>query len=171
MRSVDAVNPAVSTTAPAPTAMPAGFTSTSRPLELSVPKMALGFVAHYPVDGRAVGAGLVELRKRARRHRETLPVQRTVAAACAVGGGDDGLVAPGWRHWRMPWMYLKPAGWARAPDENGRHGQRSGGRRKPAPPGSTTGRKGRDGIARGSSPAESALDSRAFRCGWDWQRA
>ena len=42
MRSVDAVNPAVSTTAPAPTVMPAGLTSTSRPLEPSEPKMALG---------------------------------------------------------------------------------------------------------------------------------
>ena len=37
MRSVEAVKAAVSTTAPAPTAMPAGLTSTSRPLELSVP--------------------------------------------------------------------------------------------------------------------------------------
>ena len=42
MRRVEAVKPAVSTTAPAPTAMPAGLTSTSRPLELSVPKMAEG---------------------------------------------------------------------------------------------------------------------------------
>ena len=42
MRRVDAVKPAVSTTAPAPTVMPAGLTSTSRPLEPSVPKMALG---------------------------------------------------------------------------------------------------------------------------------
>ena len=42
IRSVDAVNPAVSTTAPAPTVMPAGFTSTSLPLEPSVPKIALG---------------------------------------------------------------------------------------------------------------------------------
>ena len=42
MRSVDAVKPAVSTTAPAPTAMPAGFTTTNRPLELSVPKIAVG---------------------------------------------------------------------------------------------------------------------------------
>ena len=42
MRKVEAVKPAVSTTAPAPTAMPEGLTTTSRPLELSVPKMALG---------------------------------------------------------------------------------------------------------------------------------
>ena len=42
MRSVEAVKPAVSTTAPAPTVMPAGLTSTSRPLEPSVPKIALG---------------------------------------------------------------------------------------------------------------------------------
>ncbi len=44
MRRVDAVKPAVSTTAPAPTAMPAGLTSTSLPLELSVPKMADGLL-------------------------------------------------------------------------------------------------------------------------------
>src|SRR5689334_22005003 len=42
MGSVDAVKPAVSTTAPLPTAMPAGLTSTRRPLELSVPKIEEG---------------------------------------------------------------------------------------------------------------------------------
>ena len=42
MGSVEAVKAAVSTTAPAPTAIPAGFTSTSRPLERSVPKIAEG---------------------------------------------------------------------------------------------------------------------------------
>ena len=42
MRNVEAVKPALSTTAPAPTVIPAGFTSTSRPLEPSVPKIALG---------------------------------------------------------------------------------------------------------------------------------
>jgi hypothetical protein len=42
IRSVEAVKPAVSTTAPAPTVMPAGLTRTSFPLEPSVPKMALG---------------------------------------------------------------------------------------------------------------------------------
>ena len=42
--SVEAVNPAVSTSAPLPTAMPAGFTSTSRPFEPSVPKIEDGSV-------------------------------------------------------------------------------------------------------------------------------
>ena len=39
-----AVKPAVSTAAPAPTVMPAGLTSTKRPLELSVPKIADGLL-------------------------------------------------------------------------------------------------------------------------------
>ncbi len=44
IRSVEAVNPLVSTTAPAPTAIPAGLTSTSLPLDDSVPKICEGLL-------------------------------------------------------------------------------------------------------------------------------
>ena len=44
MPKVLAVKPAVSTTAPAPTAIPAGLTKTNLPLELRLPKIALGLL-------------------------------------------------------------------------------------------------------------------------------
>ena len=57
MRRVDAVKPAVSTTAPAPTAMPEGLTSTRRPLELRVPKMAEGLLPTTRLIDRLAASG------------------------------------------------------------------------------------------------------------------
>ena len=57
MRSADAVNPAVSMTAPAPTAMPDWLTSTRRPLDDRAPKIADGVLVTTRLIDRLLALG------------------------------------------------------------------------------------------------------------------
>ena len=57
MRNADAVNPAVSTTAPAPTVIPDGLTSTNLPLEDRLPKIAEGLLVTTRLIDRLAADG------------------------------------------------------------------------------------------------------------------
>ena len=120
MRNADAVKPAVSMTAPAPTAMPDWFTRTRRPLDDRLPKIADGVLVTTRLMDRlaALGCWIVavapaEIEKLCQLMAEWLvPAPFWVTTRRWLG---DGWVMTAW-----PWTATPPLGrvWACRPAGN-----------------------------------------------------
>jgi hypothetical protein len=113
MPTADAVNPAVSTTAPAPTAIPAWFTSTTCPLLCKVPNNADGvLVTTRLIDVLVPRWAARSAWNAASGNGKALPVDGTVVGACTVLGGHPQI---GWAGWRQTWpgheWPPRPADW------------------------------------------------------------